>query len=70
MTRAKVEIRMGACSPQLHAQLGITEEKAEGMQKLADAITRLNLHNILTDGESWKARTRLVKQIVNELGQD
>ena len=68
MNDQKVHIRMGAMSPQLHVQLGITEEKAEGMQNLADAITRLNLNSILTDTETQKARTRLVKQIVNELG--
>ena len=67
MNDSKVEIRMGALSPQLHVQLGVTQEKAKWMQKLADAITLCNLHSILTDTETRKARTRLAKQIVNEL---
>ena len=68
MNDQKVKISMGALSPQLHVQLGITEEKAKWMQTLADSITMCNLHSILTDTETQKARTRLIKQIVNELG--
>ena len=33
MTKAKVKIRMGALSPQLHVQLGITEEKSRRYAK-------------------------------------
>ena len=58
-----MKIRFGALSPPLHEQLGCSKSDLEWEQKLADAITLCNLHSVLTDAETHKARKRLVKKL-------
>ena len=61
-----MEVRFGALAPDLHVQLGISGDKVEFVQKLIDAVTLCNIHSILTDGETRKARKRIMKEI-NEI---
>ena len=58
-----MEIRFGALSEPLHEQLGLPEEDMKLVQRLADAVTLCNIHGILPDGETHKARKRIVKEI-------
>jgi len=62
------EMVFGALAPSILNQLidqGLSIEKREGarLQKIADAITLLCIHGILSDSEKHRARMRLMKQI-------
>ena len=67
-----VEIQFGAlCDPiakQLKQQ-GYTISMADNLrlQKIADAIIRLKLHDILTDGAARICHQKLMKQIVQTI---
>ena len=63
----KDKITMGALSPQLHKQLDVPPSLLELEQRLADAITLCNIHSVLTDTETHKARKRLMKQVATKL---
>lgn len=55
-----IHVVFGALGDPLNKQIpGL--KNPELMQKLADAITILKAHSILTDCDSHKARTRLIK---------
>ena len=56
-------ITFGALAPPLCEQLGVPPARVALHQKQADAITRLLVAGLLTDGEAHRARARLVKHI-------
>ena len=58
-----MEIRFGAMSPQLHEQIDASPDEVELEQKLADAIVLCNIHGVVTDSETHKARKRIVKML-------
>ena len=60
------DIIFGATAPPLAEQLKgvrITAEKMKAYQADADAITRLNLRDILSDSEARKARGRILRSM-------
>ena len=59
----QVQIAMGALSAPIHEQLGVPAELVRVEQKLADAITLCSVQGILTDAETRRVRTRLVKNL-------
>lgn len=61
-------ITFGALADPIRKQLRLQglrapREMVKAFQRCADAITLLALHNLLPDGETHKARVRLIKQI-------
>lgn len=61
-----MQIMFGALAPPLTEQLkgcGFSRGKLAIFEANNLAITRLYLHDLLTDGEAQKARTRLMKSI-------
>jgi 5'-deoxynucleotidase YfbR-like HD superfamily hydrolase len=61
-----VEVRFGACSPKLRDQLRrfrVRRAELARLQKVADAITMLWLHNVIPQSAVDRARTRLWRQI-------
>lgn len=45
------------------ARQGVAVSKVDYWQKLADAVTTLNLQSVLTDADSERARKKLTKLI-------
>lgn len=60
----------GALAPPLASQIGCREELLEREQKHADAIVRLTIEGICTNGESERMRRRLVKRINRKVLED
>lgn len=65
-------LRFGAVAPPLRVQLTdagfrLGAEPCEFWQRLADAVTLLSCHELLTDSEAKRARKRLMKRIVRHL---
>lgn len=56
----RIPIEFGALAKSISKQLGI---KAVPFDNDADAISRLHVRGLLTDGETDKARNRLMKKI-------
>ena len=65
-----MQIRFGGLSPDLHEQLGFPKKDLELEQRLADAVTSCQIHGVLTDSETHKARKRIVKMIDNRIEND
>ncbi|MCK5446367.1 MAG: hypothetical protein KAI73_12140 [Rhodospirillaceae bacterium] len=62
--KMQIECRFGAlCKPIKEQIPQLNDNDAENFQTHADAIVRLNLHGIMTDTETHKARERLIKLI-------
>ena len=63
-----MELQFGAMCPQLSAQLGnrVPTKVGEVLDKNAQAIDRLRIHGLLSEGEVNKARWRLIKTIQRE----
>ena len=62
-----MEVRFGAESPDLHVQLGIFGDKVELVAKThRRGNTCVIVIRMLTDGETRKARKRIMKEI-NEI---
>ena len=62
-----MEIRFGALSDPLHKQLEVLPSIIELEQKLADAIVLCNIHGVLTDTETHKARKRIIKMLDSKI---
>lgn len=60
-------VTFGATAEPLHRQLRVLRRRLLLSQRLADAITLLSVHGLLTEGETHQARKRLVAQIAKEL---
>jgi len=63
-----MHIELGAMCPSIAEQLAAmgleqTGKNVELLDRLAKAITLAHLHGCLTDGESTKARQRLMKMV-------
>jgi len=65
-----LQLQFGMLSPPLAEQAGCRPELLKHEQQHADAITRLAVHGIATDGEVHKMRQRLVKCIVKAVSKD
>ncbi len=65
-----LDLRFGMLSPPLAEQAGCRPELLEHEQQDADAIARLAVHGIATDGEVHKMRQRLVTRIVKAVLAD
>ena len=60
----QIECSFGAlCKPIKEQIPQLDDIDAENFQAHADAIVRLNLHGVITDTETHKARERLIKII-------
>lgn len=65
----KLSIQFGAMAPLLESQLGhqgmrLVGSKLMHIQKDADALARLAVRGVLSDGETRNARRRLLKVIL------
>lgn len=65
-----VELTFGALADPIGYQLerqglALPDAERDRLQPLADAITRLSLHAILTDAEMARARRRLAKRVLS-----
>lgn len=56
-------IYFGALSKPIHEQIGKTEAECSTFQRMADNVTFLHLHDIITDSETHHARNRIIKRI-------
>ena len=56
-------IEYGAFAGRLSQQTGLKEQNIELEQRMADAITLLGIHGILTEKDKRAARRRLTKRI-------
>jgi len=67
----KIQIELGVLSPSVSKQLkGVfPSEKLAIFDRLSDAITRLHIFGLITDGESTRARKRLIKFIQRKLDE-
>ena len=65
-----LDLQFGMLSPPLAEQAGCRPELLDHEQRDADAIARLAVHGIATDGEVHKMRQRLVKRIVKAVSED
>ena len=73
LMHGKLRVRFGALSPPLHEQLsefGLSKEDLKWQQKLADAISLCNVHFVITDAETRKARQRLMKQLIRRVKEN
>ena len=68
MSEAPQHLAFGALAPTLAQQLGVSKIATAVWQKDADAITRLAIRGMLTDGETRAARLRLVKELRSAFG--
>lgn len=59
-------IRFGPLTEPLHRQLDVAPSRMALFQKIADALTILSLDAYLTDGETHRARKRLIRKIEQE----
>lgn len=68
------EIRFGAVAPPLRTQineqfdLSLSEEDVLTEQRLADSVSLLGVHSVLTDSEVKRARSRIVKRLLKIVG--
>ena len=61
-----MEIELGALARPISEQIknaGFELSGADAFDRDADAITRLYIRGVLTEGEAHKARTRLMKEL-------
>lgn len=61
----KIQIQLGALCPNLSEQLKdhAPADKLEFLDRIADSITLLSLHGIITESQVTQARKRLMKRI-------
>jgi hypothetical protein len=73
MAGKELVLVFGAVSSPLADQIeahGLTPPaRIQGYQDMANALVKLYINFVLTDSEVKKARQRLLRQIVNELGK-
>ena len=60
---SELRIAFGALSKPICEQVGIKNADIDRLQILADAITRLKIHGILSESQCDSARRKLVKLI-------
>lgn len=67
----EIGIHFGALAPsvseQVQKQLNYTDAKLLEFDKDANALVRVYMSGIITDGENRKARQRLMKQVTRHL---
>lgn len=65
VTMAKISVQLGALCPKLTEQLKdyAPADKLEFLDRIADSITLLSLHGIITESQVTPARKRLMKRI-------
>ncbi len=56
-------IRFGALAEPIHTQMGVDAKDVKLEQRLADAITLLNVHDVATDQETRAMRRRVLKTL-------
>lgn len=66
------ELRFGVLSPPLKEQMEeqgieVNDTFVNFFQPMLEAVTKLHIHNVLTDKEVGKARTRIIKKMTNTL---
>lgn len=64
-----MNLEFGALCPPISKQLGgkVSLKVGEVLDKNAQAIDRLRIHGLLTEGEVHKARWRLIRTIEREI---
>lgn len=63
MSPERKGIVFGALAPQLYVQLSLPRRRLRYLQECADGITTLAIGGLLSDGETHRARRRLMKRI-------
>jgi hypothetical protein len=74
VSRARVHVSFGALAPTIDEQLREQDFKLDmdptqraRLQSHVDSVTDLRIHSILTEGESDKARKRIMKIITKHV---
>ncbi len=65
---AQIKMAIGALTPPMHEQLDLPEGECVRIQGLHDAIVRLRVRGLLTDGDLGKVARRFIKLIGEEVG--
>lgn len=62
-----VVIEFGAMAPKLHVQFGMSRRWFRYFQDCADSIVTLHVGGLISDGETHRARRRLIRRIERTL---